>query len=127
VRTITRNFLIGLGVVLVVLVALGALPSYLQSGDPYYVSATPVEERGPAVNGSALAEQRFPYTTAALESGRSSPYWRGPIGLKESFTHTPFDEFAAFRQREPRAVNGSVAYVAYNGSRYRVAITGEAA
>ena len=70
-RTITRNVLIGLGVVIVVLVALGALPSYLQSGDPYYVSATPVEGSGPTVNGSALSEQRFPYTTAALESGRS--------------------------------------------------------
>ena len=126
-RTITRNVLIGLGIVIVVLVALGALPSYLQSGDPYYVSATPVEGSGPTVNGSALSEQRFPYTTAALESGRSSPYWRGPIGFKESFTHTPFDEFAAFRQRDPRAVNGSVAYVSDDGTRYRVAITRETA
>jgi hypothetical protein len=124
VRTITRNVLIGLGVVVVLLAALGALPSYLRSGDPYYVSATPVEEGGPAVNGSALSEQRFPYTTEAIERGRSSPYWKGPIGFKEAFTHTPFDEFAAFRQRDPRAVNGSVAYVSYEGSRYRVTIAG---
>jgi hypothetical protein len=120
VRPITRNFLIGLVVVIVLLLALGALPSYLQSGDPYHVSATPVEGSGPTVNGSVLSERRFPYTTAAIESGRSDPYYEGPFSFKESFTHTPFDEFAAFRQRNPEAVNESVAYVSYNGTRYRV-------
>lgn len=122
-RRITRNFLIGLVVVVVLLLALGALPSYLRTGDPYYVTAMPANEPGPAVNGSVLSERRFPYTTTAIERGRSDAYWEGPLGLKESFTHTPFDEFAEFRQRNPEATTDEVAYVARNGTRYRVRIT----
>jgi len=122
VRRITRNFLVGLAGVLVLLLALGALPSYLGSGDPYYVSATPVEANGPAVDGTVLSERRFPYTMAAIERGRSDPYRKGAFGLKESFTHTPFDEFAEFRQRNAEATNGSIAYVTRNGTRYRVTI-----
>ena len=76
-RRITRNVLAGLVGVIVVLLALGALPSYLGSGAPYYVSATPVEANGPAVNGTVLSERRFPYTTAAIERGRSDPYQEG--------------------------------------------------
>jgi hypothetical protein len=125
VRPITRNFVIGLIIVIVLLLVLGALPSYLGSGDPYYVTATPVEKNGPAVNASVLSEQRFPYATAAIEQGRSEPYRTGRFGFKESFTHTPFDEFAAFRQRNAQATTDSVAFVAYNGTRYRVTITRE--
>lgn len=122
-RRITRNFLVGLVGVVVVLLALGALPSYLGSGDPYYVTATPVKTNGPAVDGTVLSKRRFPYTTAAIERGRSDPYQTGAFGLKESFTHTPFDEFAEFRQRDDEATTDSVAYVARDGTRYRVTIT----
>ncbi len=123
-RRITRDFLIGLVGVIVLLLALGALPSYLGSGDPYYVTATPVED-GPAVNGTTLSERRFPYTTTAIERGRSEPYQEGRFGLKESFSHTPFDEFAEFRQRNAEATTDSIAFVARNGTRYRVTITRE--
>lgn len=119
-RPVTRNFLVGLAIVVVLLLALGALPSYLQSGNPYYVSATPVETNGPAVNATGLSERRFPYTTAAIERGRSDPYWTGPLGVKDSFAHTPFDEFAAFRQRNPEAATESGTYVSHDGTRYRV-------
>ena len=119
-RRITRNFLLGLLLVVVLLLALGALPSYLRSGDPYYVSATAAEANGPTVNATDLSERRFPYTTTAIERGRSDPYWKGPLGIKESFTHTPFDEFAAFRQRNPEAATESGIYVSRNGTRYRV-------
>ena len=124
-RRITRNFLFGLGVVVVLLLALGALPSYLGSGDPYYVTATPVSENGPAVDGATLSERRFPYTTTAIERGRSEPYRTGRFGLKEPFTHTPFDEFDEFRQRNPEATTDSVAFVTRDGTRYRVTIERE--
>jgi len=42
-RPITRNLVVGLLVVTVLLLALGAAPSLLRSGDPYYVTATPAE------------------------------------------------------------------------------------
>jgi len=130
-RTVTRNFLLAMGVVVVLLLALGALPSYLQSGDPYYLTATPVENstNASAVDAANLSEQRYPYTTAALANatadttGQSNPYWRGPIGLKGAFTHSPFDEMDALTQQFPDAADGEGVLVAHDGSLYRLAVT----
>ena len=159
-RTVTRNFLLVVGLVLVLLLALGALPGYLRSGDPYYMTATPVAEAeiataaggtggdatpgpttatpattsaGPAnvtvVDASTLVERRYPYTTEALadatadSSGQSTPYYRGPIGIKGSFTHSPFDEAAALAQRYPAAVDGDAVRVRQGGTVYRLAVT----
>lgn len=98
-------------VVVILLLALGALPSFIKAGDPYYMTATPVEERA-TVNATDLDERRYPYTTAAIddataeEPGESSPYWKGYVGFKEAFTHSPFDELTALQQRSTAAVDG---------------------
>jgi hypothetical protein len=138
VRTITRNTLLVILAVVALLLALGALPSYLRSGDPYYVVATTVPaDAGPQGNDSAvdaanLSERRFPYATGAIAAAgngtaRSDPYWRGPFGLKESFTHSPFDEFDALVQGNPNATETvgeeTRVYAETNGTRYRLLIT----
>lgn len=56
----------------VVLLALGALPSYLRSGAPYHVTATPVGEDGPAVDATVLSERHFPYTTGGDPASTSA-------------------------------------------------------
>jgi hypothetical protein len=137
-RTVTRNFLLAMGVLAVLLLALGAVPSYLKSGDPYYLTATPTDAVGndtaangsvDAVNASALSAQRYPYTTEALDnatanaSGQSTPYWRGPVGLKGAFTHSPFDEYDALDQQFPDAVEGDTVLVRHDGTLYRLAVT----
>jgi hypothetical protein len=140
-RTVTRNLLLGIGVVLVLLLALGAAPSLLRSGDPYYVSATVVGEvnatdenvtSGPnatAVDANTLSNRTHPFTTGALadagqnRTGYSEPYWRGPVGIKGAFTHSPFDELAALRQRNPGATDGESVRLARNGTLYRVGVT----
>jgi hypothetical protein len=134
-RTVTRNFLLGMGVVLVLLLALGALPGFLKSGDPYYLTATAVADGGAddtaesAVDAATLSDQRYPYTTAALDNatadtpGRSNPYWRGPVGFKGAFTHSPFDEFDALTQQYPSAVDGDSVVVRHDGTLYRLAVT----
>jgi hypothetical protein len=137
-RPVTRNFLLAMGVVVVLLLALGALPSLLKSGDPYYLTATPIENGsaanasladGSAVDAANLSERRYPYTTAALSnatvdaSGQSDPYWRGPVGLKGAFTHSPFDEMDALTQQFPAATDGDGVRVAHDGSLYRLAVT----
>ncbi len=127
-RRVTRNFLLGVLAVIVVLLALGALPGLLKSGDPYYVTATPAAA-DLAVNVTDLPERRFPYTNAALTNatdsspGRSGPYWRGPVGLKGAFTHSPFDELGALRGREPNATDGEAVFVRRNGTTYRLAVS----
>lgn len=135
-RTITRNVIIALLVVIVLLLALGALPSYLATGDPYYVEATAIDEPGPAIDADNLSERRFPYTFEALgavEAGddpaRSEAYYTGPGSFKEAFTHTPFDEFSEFEGRNETSVErsatspvGDVAYVERDGQRYRLEI-----
>lgn len=132
-RPVTRNTLLGLLAVAVLLLALGALPSYLKSGDPYYVVATPTDgeysvENGTAVNWSQQSPRRYPYTTAALdaatptESGQSEPYWRGPVGFKGAFTHSPFDERDALRQQHPDAVTDAGVVVRDNATFYHVAV-----
>ena len=122
-RRVTRNFVIGLLAVVVLLLALGALPGYLKSGDPYYMTATEVNDTRPAINASDLPEQRFPYATAALDSGRSDPYWKGPFGIKGAFTHSPFDEVDAIGQRQANATADGAVYVTEDGTLYRLTIT----
>ena len=131
-RTITRNAVIVILAVVALLLALGALPSYLKSGDPYYVTATTADATE-AVNVSNLSERRFEYTTAAVAAaaagdgtGRSDSYWRGPFGLKEGFTHSPFDEFDALTRDYPNATaagDDTRVYAALNGTTYRLDIT----
>jgi hypothetical protein len=125
-RRVTRNAVLLIAVVLVALLALGVLPSLLASGDPYYVTADPVNasevDESAAVNGSALSERRFPYTTEALRNGTSEGYRKGPWGLKESFTHSPFDERSALGARNATAVTDEGVVVSYNGTLYRVAV-----
>jgi hypothetical protein len=139
-RARTRNFLIGVGIVVGLLLALGAVPGLLKSGDPYYVTASPVGswdgpnttvgDNATAVNASTFGDLRYPYTTDALgnvtgnETGRSGAYWRGPVGFKETFTHSPFDEMNALTQNNPRATtaDGGV-YVHDNRTVYLLAVT----
>ncbi|MFC7018809.1 MULTISPECIES: hypothetical protein [Haloarcula] len=131
-RRVTRDLLVGLTVVLVLLLALGAVPSLLKSGDPFYVVATPVDDQSSnvtAVNSTALDAQFYPFTATALsnatadEAGRSGPYWRGPVGLKGAFTHSPFDEHDALSQQYPAATDGEQVRVRHNGTLYHVAVT----
>lgn len=119
-----RYLLLLVGLVLALL-ALGALPSLLGSGDPYYVTATEVETDHDAVDVTNFSERRFPYLFAALEDGRSDGYREGPVGIKGAFTHSPFDEFGALETREPAAVDDDVAFVRYNGTVYRLELTRE--
>jgi len=123
VRPITRRALFGFALVCLALLALGALPSYLGAGEPYYLTATPTDELGPAVNVTDLSERRYPYLVGALESGRSDPYRRGPLGLKESFTHSPFDERQGLVARNPDARREGGVLVTDGGERYLVAVT----
>jgi hypothetical protein len=139
-RRRTQGVVAAICVTVLLLLALGALPGLLRTGDPYYVTATPVAEgevstqsASPGdsptrVNASALSVRRYPYTTGALAganattSARSEPYWRGPVGLKEVFTHSPFDEQAALRGQYPNDTSESGVLVAANGTFYRVAV-----
>lgn len=127
-RPVTRNVVVTILVVLGLLLALGAVPSLLRTGDPYRVTATATDAEEPAVNASTLPERRYPYVTGAVaaagnDTGRSDPYWRGPLGVKGAFTHTPFDEFDALRQQYPEATDGEAVYVRTNTTRYRLTIT----
>lgn len=112
-----------LALVMLGLLALGALPSYLGTGEPYHLTATETEESGPAVNVTDLPEHRYPYLTQALETGRSEGYQTGQWGLKEQFTHTPYDELDALATRNPDArVGENAVLVEYEGQRYRVEV-----
>jgi hypothetical protein len=130
-RAVTRNVVLAILLVVGGLLALGAVPSYLRSGAPYYVVAEPVES-GPAVNATELPERRYPYVTGAVsaaangtDGGRSEPYWEGPFGVKESFAHSPFDEFDAVGQRYPDAAAEGAVFVSQDGTRYRARIVRE--
>jgi hypothetical protein len=131
-RPITRRVTIAILVVLALLLALGALPSYLKSGDPYYVTATPATGNHSAVDMTNASERRYEYVTGALRdatadgtnaTGQSGPYWKGPFGFKESFTNSPFDEIDALAIRNASAAEGDTVYVTYNGTLYRLAVT----
>lgn len=124
-RRVTRLFLLSVVAVVVLLLALGALPSYLGAGDPYYLTATAAEESGPAVNVSDYSRQRYPYLFGALESsdGRAEGYRRGPYGVKEAFANSPFDEYRSIREFAPaNATTPDAVVVSYNGTRYRVSV-----
>jgi hypothetical protein len=125
-RRVTRNALLVILAVVVVLLALGALPSLLKSGDPYYLTATSenvsVPDNATAIDVTNFSDQRFPYMTEALHNGTSDPYWKGPWGLKGSFTHSPFDELSALRGRNATADVGEGVMVTDNGTLYRLAV-----
>jgi len=123
-RPVTRNLLVAIAVVTIALLALGALPSYLGSGDPYHLTVEPAEPGGPAVNATGLSERRYPYLSEAFASdeGRSMSYQRGPFGLKESFTHSPFDEVDALTARGPNATIDGGVRIKRDGETYLVAI-----
>lgn len=129
-RRVTRNLVLATFAVVVVLLALGALPGFLASGDPYYVTATPANGSHESVDATNLSERSYPYTTAALadatptDPGRSGSYRKGPVGLKEAFTHSPFDELGALRHQYPATTDGDAVYVRDgSGTLYRVAVT----
>jgi hypothetical protein len=112
-RRVTRNAVVLLLVVVVGLLALGALPGLLKSGDPYYLTAEPVNASGENVSAAS---------TEALRNGTAEPYWKGPWGLKETFTHSPFDEVSALSGRNATAVSDDGVLVRDNGTLYRVAV-----
>lgn len=128
-----RRYLLILLIPLALLLALGALPSLLGGGDVHYVVATPAEsaDDGPpegaaateAIAADNLSENRFPYTVQALEDGVSDPYEEGPFGVKETFTHTPFDEFSEFEIWNANATEEDAVWIERDGSYYRVEIT----
>ena len=128
-RPLMRNALLAVGLVVVLLLALGAVPSYLGSGDYYYLEATETDDDGTAVDVEELSEQRYPYLTSALaaDDGRSDGYQRALGDFKDAFTHTPFDEFDSFEQLEPDAVrdDGDRVIIAVDGDRYSLTIVTE--
>jgi hypothetical protein len=141
-RPVTRRLVLALLVLVGLLLALGTLPQYLKAGDPYYLQAEPVDggaagsgnatadanATGEAVPAANLSERAHPYTFEALRdadgdaTGRSSPYWRGPFGLKEAFTHSPFDEVDSYRQQYPEATDGDAVRVRYGNRTYRLTV-----
>ncbi|WP_224448456.1 hypothetical protein [Haloprofundus salilacus] len=126
-RPITRRVLALLVLLSLGLLALGALPSYLGTGDPYYLTVEETSASGPAVNVTAFSAQQYPYLSTALEEGRSEGYQRGQFGLKEPFTHSPFDERDALATRRPDAERDGRVLVEYDGTRYWVAVEQEQA
>lgn len=132
-RPVTKNAIYVIVAVVVVLLALGALPGLLKSGDPYYLTATAATPASNATpfNASEVTGDRFPYTTTALERatpgepGRSDPYWRGPAGLKGAFTHSPFDEENALSRQYPNASTDDSMYARHDGAVYRLTVVRE--
>ncbi|TKX77151.1 MULTISPECIES: hypothetical protein [Halorubrum] len=123
-RRVTRNLVVAIALVVVALLALGALPSYLGTGDPYYLTAEPIETDEPAIDVTNVSERRYPYLVGALTSddGRSPEYQTGPYGIKEPFTHSPFDEMGSLVQQRPEAATTEMARVRYEGETYRVEV-----
>jgi hypothetical protein len=141
-RARTRNFIIAILVVLVALLALGALPGLLKSGDPYFVTVEPqgaynatngtiAGTNQTAIDAGNLSEQRYPFTTGAVgaagpnSSGQSDPYWKGPFGFKESFTHSVFDERESLTRQNAPAVTDEGIYVHDGETAYLLTITQE--
>jgi hypothetical protein len=129
-RRVTRNAVLAVLAVIAVALALGAVPSLLGSGDPYYLRATPMNgsdapEGIEPANASALFEESYPYTFGAIadagpDGGRSDPYRMGRFGLKGAFTHSPFDEMRAYEAQYPVAVRDDAAYVRGENTTYRL-------
>lgn len=124
-RRAKRITLAAIGLSVLGLLALGAVPQHLGGGDTYYMTATEIQtqEDRPAVDASAIDARRFPYLTEALETGRSAGYETGPGEVKSWFTHTPFDERGAIAERNAAAVEDEGMYVEQDGTLYRVEIT----
>ncbi|MEZ3163426.1 hypothetical protein ABNG03_06515 [Halorubrum sp. RMP-47] len=123
-RRVTRNLLVAIALVVVALLALGALPSYLGSGDPYYLTAEQIETNGTAADVNNVSDRRYPYLIGAIESadGRSDGYQTGSFGMKEWFTHTPFDEVDAITQQSPAAATETGVRVRRSGETYHVEV-----
>jgi hypothetical protein len=123
-RRVTRNLLVAIALVVVALLALGALPSYLGSGDPYYLTAEPIETNETAADVNNVSDRRYPFLMGAIASddGRSEGYQAGPYGVKEWFTHTPFDEVDALTQQVPGAATGEGVRVRRDGRAYYVEV-----
>lgn len=127
-RRAKRITLFAIGFSVLALLAVGALPQYLGGGETYYMTANEVgnengDEDRPAVDASEIDSKRYPYMSKALETGISEGYETGPSGFKERFTHTPFDERGAVKERNPGAVDGDAVYVQRDGTLYRIEIT----
>lgn len=124
-----RNALVGVGVGILVLLALGALPSYLGSGEYYYLEVSATDDEGPAVDVERISDRRHPYLTTALaaDDGRSDGYQRGLGGFKDAFTHSPFDELSSLQQLEPEASrnDGEQVIIQLEDERYSVEIVSE--
>ncbi|MEF8775986.1 MAG: hypothetical protein V5A43_05730 [Haloarculaceae archaeon] len=144
-RARTRNVILGTVGVLVLLVGIVVVLTSIGTGDPYYLTAEHVDgvteqgastanESSGAVNGTTLPDRRFPYVTEAIAQagepggapGRSGPYRTGPIGLKEVFSHSPFDELDALRQRNPNATVGEDVLLRRANATYRIGVVREA-
>jgi len=123
-RPVTRNLLIVIGLVVVALLALGALPSYLGSGDPHYLTVEQIETDETTADVNDVSDRRYPFLTSAIASddGRSEPYQMGPYGMKEWFTHTPFDEVDALRQQVPEAASDTGVRVEFEEQAYHVEV-----
>jgi len=124
VRRATKLALGLIALTLLALLALGALPQFLGGGDVYVITAEEVEDDPDAADGDALSSQQYPYVTTALEDGVSEEYEDDRFGIKEWFTHTPFDEMSALAGQVPDAVDdeGRIA-VESDGTTYRVELT----
>ncbi|QAU13366.1 hypothetical protein EKH57_11930 [Halorubrum sp. BOL3-1] len=123
-RRVTRNLFVAIALVVVALLALGALPSYLGSGDPYYLTVEPIETNDTAADVNNVSDRRYPFLIGAIASddGRSEGYQTGPFGMKEWFTHTPFDEVDALTQQVPDAATESGVRVRRDGQVYRAEV-----
>ena len=123
-RRVTRNVLVAIALVVVALLALGALPSYLGSGDPYYLTVEPIETNGTAADVNNVSDRRYPYLIGSIESadGRSDGYQTGPFGMKEWFTHTPFDEVDAIARQSPEAAMETGVRVRRDGETYHAEV-----
>lgn len=129
-RPITRNVAIAVAVIVALLLALGAVPSLLGTGDPHYIQATTLNESDvpgnvDAANASALLDRSYPYTFEAVaaagnDTGRSDPYRTGPVGLKSAFSHSPFDEMSAYEAQYPDAVRDDAVFVHTENGTYRL-------
>lgn len=124
-RRAKRLALLAIGLSVLLLLALGALPQYLGGGETVVMTASEIEEDRPAVDADEIDEGRYPYMSGALETGESEPYENDRFGIKEWFTHTPYDEVGAVEQLNGDAVEDGAAYVERDGTLYRVEITTE--
>ncbi|WP_138004887.1 hypothetical protein [Halalkalirubrum salinum] len=124
----TRYTLWAIGIIVVGLLALGALPGLTGSGPTYHLTVeTTTDDGGEATNVTDVSERRYPYLVSALEAedGQSDGYQRGLGGLKDAFTHSPFDEFDSLTQQTPDAArdDGDRVLVEHDGQYYLVSIT----